>query len=247
MREAIDVLESELGRRGEAMRACEAASDGLRREADDLRQRLVAREAEARELRQQIEDVRAQAAEELHAVAVFARQLEELRVAARGAATRIRLRALREAAEVNARLLDATDPRSGAVRDRMLDALERALDRIGTQWEEGGGAADAPVAPIARSAASRVLLAGGQVAGRRVSVDIGPFEDFSQLVRFEDAANAIGGTGDISIKRFSGGRAQIDVALSEPVDLLHELEENCDLEFRVRSRSGDEIVLDVED
>ena len=97
-----------------------------------------------------------------------------------------------------------------------------------------------------RAAASNGNGRGRAAAHRRVSVDVGPFEDFSQLVRFEDAANAIGGTGDISIKRFSGGRARIDVALSEPVDLLRELEENCDLEFKVRSRTGDEIVLGVE-
>ena len=95
---------------------------------------------------------------------------------------------------------------------------------------------------------ARVSFAAGQHAGgprRHVSVDIGPFDDFSQLVRFEDAANAIGATGDISIKRFSAGRARIDVALSEPVDLLRELEDNCDLEFRVRSQDDDEIVLDI--
>jgi hypothetical protein len=95
-----------------------------------------------------------------------------------------------------------------------------------------------------------VALANGQPGGitrRRVRVDIGPFADFSQLVRFEDAANAIGATGDISLKRFSGGRAQIDVGLNEPVDLLRELEASCDLEFRVRSRNDDEIVLDVDD
>lgn len=130
----------------------------------------------------------------------------------------------------------------------MLDALERAIDRIGRQWEEQGGAAT-PTAPLARSTPSVVFASGqpGAMPRRRVSVDIGPFDDFSQLVRFEDAANAIGATGDISIKRFSGGRARIDVALSEPVDLLRELEERCDLEFEVRSRSEDEIVLDVAD
>ena len=77
-----------------------------------------------------------------------------------------------------------------------------------------------------------------RAARRRVSVDVGPFADFSQLVRFEDAANAIGGTGDISIKRFSEGRARIDVAVSEPVDLLRELEERCDIDFKVRSHQG---------
>ena len=229
------------------MRGREA--EGLNGEVEELRRKLLASETEARELRFELEDVKAQAAEELRVVAVFARQLEELRIAARGAATRIRLSALREAAGVNARLLDATDPRADDVRDRMLDALERAIDRVGTQWEDGGDPAAEPLPPLARSAASRVALAAGQVGGgprRRVRVDIGPFADFSQLVRFEDAANSIGGTGDISIRRFSGGRARIDVGLSEPVDLLRELEQSCDLEFKVRSRTGDEIVLDVE-
>ena len=112
----------------------------------------------------------------------------------------------------------------------------------------GGRAGSAAAAAGALGLAARFAgrRPGRRRGRRRVSVDIGPFADFSQLVRFEDAANSIGATGDISIKRFSGGRARIDVALSEPVDLLRELEENCDLEFRVRSRTGDEIVLDVE-
>jgi hypothetical protein len=242
------VLESELGRRAEALRGRESQVEALTGEIESLRRRLAAGESERCELRAELDDANARAAEELRTLAIFARQVEELRIGARGAATRIRLCALREAAEVNARIIDAADPRAGAVRDRMLDALERAIDRVGRQWEEQDELSGLPAAPLGR-AGSRVALASGQPAGaprRRVSVDIGPFEDFSQLVRFEDAANAIGATGDISIKRFSGGRARIDVALSEPVDLLRELEESCDLEFRVRSRNDDEIVLDVE-
>ena len=128
-------------------------------------------------------------------------------------------------------------------RERILDALEEAIDRVASDWEAGVGAAAAPAAEaVARRNGRR-----RRAARRRVSVDVGPFEDFSQLVRFEDAANAIGATGDISIKRFSEGRARIDVALSEPVDLLRELEERCDLEFKVRSTDDDEIVLDVDD
>ena len=176
-------------------------------------------------------------------MAVLTSQLEEMRVSARGAATRIRLAALREAAGVNARLIDLGDPRLAEARDRLHLALEDALARVAGEWE-----AETPAPPLARSAQAWVSFAAGQVAGaprRHVSVDIGPFEDFSQLVRFEDAANAIGATGDISIKRFSGGRARIDVALSEPVDLLRELEENSDLEFKVRSRTDDELILDL--
>lgn len=178
-------------------------------------------------------------------LAIVGRQLEELRTGAHGQATRIRLRALREAAEVSARLAEVAGAQPGADRDRLLDALEEAIDRVAGEWES-----KAPLPPLSRSSLPPVgttTSAGSRAAGRRrVSVDVGPFEDFSQLVRFEDAANAIGATGDISIKRFSEGRARIDVALSEPVDLLRELEERCDLEFKVRSAADDEIVLDVD-
>ena len=181
--------------------------------------------------------------EELRSLTVLGRQLEELRVNARGQATRIRLRALREAAELNARLVDATNDPAGD-RERILDALEDAIDRVAGDWDVG--APTPPGAFAAAAAAAEAVASAGRNGRRHVSVDVGPFADFSQLVRFEDAANAIGATGDISIKRFSEGRARIDVSLSEPVDLLRELEERCDLEFKVRSNDEDEIVLDVD-
>jgi hypothetical protein len=208
-----------------------------------LQGRLTAAEERAEGLRGELTGAAARADEAMRTLAVLTAQLEELRIGARGSATRIRLCALREAAAVNARLVDLDDPNLAAARDRILVALEEALERVAGEWE-----ADAPEPPRSRSARARVAYAAGQLAGgprRHVSVDIGPFEDFSQLVRFEDAANAIGATGDISIRRFSAGRARIDVALSEPVDLLRELEENCDLEFRVRSQDDDELVLDI--
>ena len=84
---------------------------------------------------------------------------------------------------------------------------------------------------------SRPTLRSGSPARRIVAGQRrrGTLRRLLALVRFEDAANAIGATGDISIKRFSEGRAQIDMALSEPIDLLRELESRCDLEFEVRS------------
>ncbi len=81
--------------------------------------------------------------------------------------------------------------------------------------------------------------------GRRVRIDVGPFRDFSQLVSFEDAANAIGATGEISIRRFSGGRAEIDVDLHGPVDLIRELGHRCDITFDVRTSEEDRITLDL--
>lgn len=132
---------------------------------------------------------------------------------------------------------------------RELTILARRLEEMELAREEGDGSPRATGRRSHPGEPPLEPLPSGQLAGRAarsIRVDVGPFEDFSQLVRFEDAANSIGETGDISIRRFSGGRARIDVALREPVDLLRELEERCDIEFVVRSQSESEIVLDVE-
>jgi hypothetical protein len=80
-----------------------------------------------------------------------------------------------------------------------------------------------------------------------VEVEIGPLADFAQLTGFEDAAKAIGGAGEIKVKRFSGGRATLAIDLDEPVELLRELEQRAPLGFKVRSLSSELVVLDVED
>jgi hypothetical protein len=240
--EALEALESDLGQRAEQVRATEAELEHATLDALDLRTRLAREERETAGLRAQLAASRERTDAALADLAVIGRQLDALRGGARGQATRIRLAALREAAELMARLSDLTTEEGAARRNRLLDALEDAIDRVAGESED----APRPPAAVARRRAAAAANGNGRPSRRRVSVDVGPFADFSQLVRFEDAANAIGGTGDISIKRFSEGRARIDVALSEPVDLLKELEERCDLEFKVRSTADDEIVLDVD-
>ena len=79
-----------------------------------------------------------------------------------------------------------------------------------------------------------------------VEVEVGPLDDFSQLVGFEDAAGAIGATSEISVRRFARGRATLEMKLAEPVELLRELEERAPFEFRVRDRRFDRLVLDVD-
>jgi hypothetical protein len=246
--EAIDGLESDLGLRSEALRASEAKVVSLGSETQAMGRRIVEQEREIVDLRTEVLSSRSRADEELRSLTMLGRQLEELMVGARGQATRIRLRALREAAELNARLVDATEGAPGADRERIIDALEIAIERVGVEWD---GEAPTPPRgrhprPLALEQAPAAPEARNGNGRRRVSVDVGPFEDFSQLVRFEDAANAIGATGDISIKRFSEGRARIDVSISEPIDLLQELEARCDIDFKVRSSDQDEIVLDVD-
>jgi hypothetical protein len=80
-----------------------------------------------------------------------------------------------------------------------------------------------------------------------IEVDIGPLGDFSQLVGFEDAAGQIGATSEISVKRFSEGRATLSMRLDEPIELLRELEENAPFEFKVRKTGDGQVVLDLDD
>jgi hypothetical protein len=79
-----------------------------------------------------------------------------------------------------------------------------------------------------------------------VHMDIGPLRDFSQLVSFEEAVTGIGATSEISVKRFSRGRATLALRLERPVELLRELEERAPFEFKVRSLRDDQLIVDVD-
>jgi hypothetical protein len=79
-----------------------------------------------------------------------------------------------------------------------------------------------------------------------IEVEVGPLSDFEQLASFEDAANGIGAADEISVKRFTQGRATLELHLSEPVALLIELEERAPFEFTVRDTRSDRVVLDVD-
>jgi hypothetical protein len=79
-----------------------------------------------------------------------------------------------------------------------------------------------------------------------IKVEIGPLGDFSQLVGFEDAVERLGAS-EISVERFSEGRATLSMRLDEPVDLLRELEERSPLEFQVRRTADDNLILDVDE
>lgn len=79
-----------------------------------------------------------------------------------------------------------------------------------------------------------------------VRLEIGPLGDFSQLVGFEDAVGRLGASA-ISIERFSEGRATLSMHLDQPVELLRELEELSELDFKVRHTAPDNLVLDVDD
>jgi hypothetical protein len=140
-------------------------------------------------------------------------RLEELEAQARGQATRIRMKALREAVEVS----------------KKVKALEEMAPALQAE------AAERPAEPADDS------LYKGQV-----KLEIGPLDDFSQLVGFEDAVGRLGAS-DISVERFSEGRATFSMNLDQPVDLLSELEELSSLDFKVRHTAPGNLILDVDD
>ena len=80
-----------------------------------------------------------------------------------------------------------------------------------------------------------------------VEVEVGPFNDFAQLTLFEDAAAGIDGASEITVKRFSAGRATVSMNLENPIDLLRELEERAPFDFVVRDTRRDGLVLDVDE
>ena len=148
-------------------------------------------------------------------------QVDEVLASARGYATRVRMDALRQAATM-------TGNGNG--------------NGSGSHGEEREAAAETEaVAPQStfgiRPAAPADLFEG------IVQLEIGPLADFSQLVGFEDAAGAV--ANEVSVTRFSKGRASLDLRLTEPVDLLRELEERAPFEFRVRSVRDGRLILDL--
>lgn len=176
---------------------------------------VLEREREIRSL-----DGRLQEANECHdrsiaALDAITARLEELETQARGQATRIRMKALREAVEVSKKVKALTDIEPD------LQA-ETEAEPASPEPEEDG------------------------VYEGRVKLEIGPLGDFSQLVGFEDAVGQIGAS-EISVERFSEGRATLSMNLDQPVDLLRELEELSEIDFKVRHNAPDNLILDVDD
>ena len=171
-----------------------------------------------REIR--VRDERLREANETHDRSIAAldsitARLEELETQARGQATRIRMKALREAVEVSKKV--------------------KALTEVDPAFQSEPQAAAPEPAP-----ADEGLYAG------RVKLDIGPLGDFSQLVGFEDAVGQLGAS-EISVERFSEGRATFSMNLDQPVDLLRELEELSNVDFKVRHNAPDNLILDVDE
>jgi len=199
----------------------ELTSDSQREKLDELEGEtqilsgmVLEREREIRVLDQRLREANECHDRSIASLDAITGRLEELEAQARGQATRIRMKALREAVEVSKKVKALTD-------------VEPALQQDQPQQPE-----PAP--------ADEGLYAG------RVKLEVGPLDDFSQLVGFEDAVGQVGAS-EISVERFSDGRATFSMNLDQPIDLVRELEELSNLDFKVRHTAPDNLILDVDE
>ena len=174
---------------------------------------VLEREREIRVLGQRLREANECHDRSIASLDAITARLEELEAQARGQATRIRMKALREAVEVSKKVKALTD---------VEPSLQAEAQANGSEPEAEG------------------------VYEGRVKLEIGPLGDFSQLVGFEDAVGQIGAS-EISVERFSEGRATLSMNLDQPVDLLRELEELSALDFKVRHTAPDNLILDVDE
>lgn len=208
--------EEALGRWREAAGAAARADEELA----SLSAMVIGREREIRGLHERLVEANERHDRSISSLDSVTSKLEEIQAQARGQATRIRMKALREAVEVGRRAQELTEAQASVA---------------GEGAESNGAGTDS----IERAA--KGLYEG------LVKVEIGPLDDFAQLVGFEDAAGQIDATSEISVERFSEGRATLSMRLNEPVELLRELEERSPLEFKVRRSADDNLILDIDD
>lgn len=198
-------------------------------EQSSLATMVFEREREIRGLGERLREANERHDRSIASLEAVSARLDEIQQQARGQATRIRMKALREAVEVS-----------------------RRTQELAAAQDEGGGAptADTDVSPETGSSpgepADSAETALGDLFEGLIRLEIGPLGDFSQLVGFEDAVGRMGAS-EISVERFSEGRATLSMQFDEPVALLRELEESAPFEFEIRRTTADELVLDVDE
>jgi hypothetical protein len=227
---------------------------------------VIERERTIRDLTERLEEANACHDRSIASLDAVSARLEDLQAQARGQATRIRMKALREAVELNTRAQALAE----------VEGTEAEVEEPEAEEPEAGLAAAAPGSEIAAEVAeieeaAPQPTANGSTNGHangnghgnghvaepgtswepglysgKIRLEIGPLGDFSQLVGVEDAVGRLGAT-DISVERFSEGRATFSMRLEQPVDLLHQLEALAALDFKVRHNAPDNLVLDLED
>jgi hypothetical protein len=206
-----------------AIDARDARLARLEREAQRLAERVVERERKLQD------------ALKRPVAAAVSKGIDEIYGQARRQATRIRMKALDDAVQMAERVVELTNLRD-ELGARIAELAEVARARLGMEkeWPALGSK------PASGSAADEIY------AGP-IEVEVGPLNDFAQLTGFEDAAAGINGASEIRVRRVSRGRATVSMNLSDPVELLRELEERAPFDFVVRDRRRDGLILDIDE
>jgi hypothetical protein len=216
---------------------------------------VIERERTIRDLTERLEEANACHDRSIASLDAVSARLEDLQAQARGQATRIRMKALREAVELSSKAQAlaeveeaeapgspaepaAAEPESGIAAE--VAEIEEAAPQPTANGSSNGHANGNGHAPEPGTTWEPGLYSG------KIRLEIGPLGDFSQLVGVEDAVGRIGAT-DVSVERFSEGRATFSMRLEQPVDLLRELEALAALDFKVRHTAPDNLILDLED
>jgi hypothetical protein len=205
---------------------------------------VIERERTIRDLTERLEEANAVHDRSIASLDSVSARLEELQAQARGQATRIRMKALREAVEVGKRVQELNDAEvdgDGSTPDIAAEAaaIEDAVPSPSANGStNGNGNGHVAIDPA-------TTWEPGLFEGN-LRLEIGPLGDFSQLVGFEETVGKIGAT-DISVERFSEGRATFSMRLDQPVDLLRELDALSSLDFKVRHTAPDNLILDVDE
>jgi hypothetical protein len=188
----------------------------LETELTSLSGMVIEREREIRGLLVRLHEANDRHDRSIASLEAVSSRLEDINSQARGQATRIRMKALREAVEVSKRVQELTEA--------------EAAETENASEANGNGQGN--------------FLDG--IFEGAIRLEIGPLGDFSQLVGFEDAVGQIGAS-EISVERFSEGRATLSMRLDQPVELLRELDELSTLDFKVRHTAADNLILDVDE
>jgi transposase-like protein len=190
-------------------------------------------DARIEELERELAELRAEGGPGRGAIEAVGHQIEEVQAQARSQATRIRMKALKEAAEIGERVAQLAK-RAGLDPGMLLE-----FRRETRAFEERLQAPATPNAVDAAEDSGEALFQG------KVEIDVGPFADFAQLTRFEDAIERLHGVEEVRMERFSQSRATLAVRLSGELDLPAELGPVAPFAFRVREVSVGRLALDV--
>jgi DNA repair exonuclease SbcCD ATPase subunit len=203
----------------ECLRGELAVFEDLEAELSSLSGMVIEREREIRGLNERLREANDRHDRSIASLDAVTLRLQEIEAQARGQATRIRMKALREAVEVS----------------RRVQALSEADEPAGTDE-----------AAVSKATNGHAEIDAKELFEGVVKMEVGPLGDYAQLVGLEDAIGSLGAS-EISIERFSEGRATLSMHLDEPIALLRELEENSPLEFKVRRNEDDNLILDVDE